>query len=375
MIYLENDVFQEALNRIRLIYNTHDDVIVSMSGGKDSTVLFQMTLMVAEEQNRLPIKVFWLDQEAEWQATVDYMSSIMAMSEVDPWWFQIPFEFTNSLSPQRNFVSVWDSEQKEHWVHPQSSISIKDNPCKENRFHALVNELPKLCTTSARCAVLVGMRISESLNRRTAITQHRAQFMGHTWAKTRNGPCQTFWPIYDFTNDDIWTALAKYGWQYNRVYDLMYQYGVAKEAMRVSALIHETAWHSIEMLQEFEPQTYDRFLSRICGVGTFAHTFDSGDIIPRKLPFAFASWKEYRDYLLNTIIKSEYRTLFQKRWIGQDGDEWYRVHVKELVLNDIDGTNNANARSRFRIKMKKDTYRARDVALLAQYKLGEAPAS
>ena len=45
MIYLENDVFQEALQRIRFIYDNHDDVIVSMSGGKDSTVLFRMALM------------------------------------------------------------------------------------------------------------------------------------------------------------------------------------------------------------------------------------------------------------------------------------------------------------------------------------------
>ncbi len=34
----------------------------------------------------------------------------------------------------------------------------------------------------------------------------------------------------------------------------------------------------------------------------------------------------------------------ENRWKNQTGDEWYRVHVKEIVLNDIDGTNNANAR-------------------------------
>ena len=76
MIFLENNVFEEALERVRFIYDNHDDVIVSMSGGKDSTVLFNLALMVAKERNRLPVKVFWLDQEAEWQATVDYMQGI-----------------------------------------------------------------------------------------------------------------------------------------------------------------------------------------------------------------------------------------------------------------------------------------------------------
>ena len=367
MIYLENNVFDEAMERIRFIFDTHDDVIVSMSGGKDSTVLFHMTLMVARERNRLPVKVFWLDQEAEWQATVDYMSQIMAMPEVTPYWYQIPFEFTNSLSPEKNFVRVWDPEEKNHWIHDQSPVAIHQNPCKAERFHDLVNLLPEYCTDSDRCAVLVGMRITESLNRRSAIIQGKARFMGRTWCKTKHGRHQTFWPIYDFTSDDIWTAIARHRWPYNHVYDLQYQYGVSKEAMRVSALIHETAWHSIEMLQEFEPQTYDKFIRRVCGVGTFAHTFDCGDIVPRVLPFAFASWEEYRDYLLENIIKPEYHALFRNRWKNQTGDEWYRVHVKEIVLNDIDGTNNANARSRFHLRDKKQFYRERDAREFAMY--------
>ena len=50
MIYLENNVFDEAMERLRFIFDNHDDVIVSMSGGKDSTVLFHMALMVARER-------------------------------------------------------------------------------------------------------------------------------------------------------------------------------------------------------------------------------------------------------------------------------------------------------------------------------------
>ena len=73
------------------------------------------------------------------------------------------------------------------------------------------------------------------------------------------------------------------------------------------------------------------------------------------------------DYLLVHIVKPEYHDLFRRRWKNQTGDEWYRVHVKEIVLNDIDGTNNANARSRFRIRSKMPVYRQRDAEQFEQY--------
>lgn len=374
-VYSENNVYDEALKRIRMLYDYHDDVIVSMSGGKDSTVLFELTMQVARERGRLPLKVFWLDQEAEWQETVDYMDSVMRREDVKPYWFQIPFDFTNSLSPQNNFVRVWDESIPEKWVHPKSDISIKENPSSEHRFHELVASLPMYCVDEGtqNCAVLVGMRANESLNRRTAIMHGNARFRGETWCRSRDAKrkCQVFWPIYDFTTDDIWTAIAKNHWQYNRVYDFMYRWGVKKSAMRVSALIHETAWHSIEMLQEFERDTYNKFTERIPGVSTFNHSFDEGGIIPRKLPFAFKDWKEYRDYLLIHITKPEYWDLFRRRWANQNDDEWYKVHVQEIILNDIDGTNNANYASRRRKNEncgKNGVYHLRDLEQFNEWK-------
>ena len=364
ILYLQTNVFEEALNRIRFLFDNHDDVIVSMSGGKDSTVLFHLTLMVAQERGRLPLKVFWLDQEAEWQATVDYMKGIMYRDDVKPFWFQIPFDFTNSLSPMVNFIHVWGPENESDWVHPKDPISVQENPTDYNRFHDLVNNLPETCTDSDSCAVLVGMRITESLHRRACIAHGKVTFKGVTWCKTKKGKTQVFWPIYDFTNDDIWTALARNHWPYNRIYDYQYQAGMAKQNMRVSALIHETAWHSIEFLQEFEPKTYDRFVKRINGVSTFNHAFDSESVIPKVLPFAFASWREYRDYLLEHITQPQYRDLFRNRWKKQNSDEWYKVHIREILVNDIDGTINANAHSKIHLAEKKGRglYHERDKA-------------
>ena len=366
-IYKETNVFEEALERIRWIFDEHEDIIVSMSGGKDSTVVFNLALIVAREKNRLPLKVFWLDQEAEWGHTVEYMDWVMRLPEVEPYWYQIPFDFTNSLSAKDNFLKVFDESKKDKWVHDKTDISIKENPTKYNRYHDLVKNLPA-AITDKKCAVIVGMRMSESPRRRMSITGSAGKYKGITWCTTEIGTTRKFWPIYDFTDDDIWTAIGKNHWKYNQVYDLMYRWGVSKKDMRVSALIHETSWHAIEMLQEFERDTYNRFVARIPGVSTFNHCFDEGGIIPRTLPFAFKNWKEYRDYLLIHITKPEYWELFRKRWEGQDGDDFYKVHVKEIVINDIDGTVNSNyVYQQYSKKRLENKYKNADVEKFRQY--------
>ena len=350
--YLTTNVFEEALNRVRFVFDNCDDVIVSMSGGKDSTVIFNLAMIVAKERGRLPLKVFWLDQEAEWDATGRYMNYIMRRKDVQPYWFQIPFDFTNSLSFENNFLKVWDEEKKDIWIRPQSDISIKVNPTKLNRFHDLVENLPSYCDVEDKkhVGVLVGMRINESCNRRMTICYTKSQYKGITWCRKNIKNTRVFYPIYDFNDTDIWTAIARNKWKYNTIYDLFYRYGISGSDMRVSALIHETAWHSIERLQECEPNIYNRYLDRINGVNCFSQF--GKDIMVKDLPAVFKDWKEYRDYLLKAFVKPEYWEIFQKRWVGQDDETWYKCHIREVMVNDIDGTINVNKRTERKVRKR-----------------------
>lgn len=345
-MYLERNVFDAAIDRINLIYDAFDDAMVTLSGGKDSTVLFNLAYMVAKDRGRLPLKVFWLDQEVEWQHTVDYVSKIMHRPDVEPIWYQTPFKFPNNTSNIDEYVTIWDPTQEAKWIHPQDPIAythtdIKLKGSQDKDFYILMKEIPKRHITGNKLAILDGLRIDESPARRLAITAHAATFGKYTWANREDGNTQRFHPIYDFSVSDIWTSIAKNRWEYNPVYDLMYQYGVPKQRMRVSALTHETAYSSIKYLQEFEPKTYNRYVARMGGIQAANQTFSNlNEYIPTTLPFMFKDWKEYRDYLLEHIVKPEYQDIFRKRWEGQDDTYFYKVHVKEVIVNDTCGTIN-----------------------------------
>lgn len=336
-------VFEAALDRIRYCYDNFDEVVVAMSGGKDSTIVYHLALIVAKEKGKLPLKVFWLDQECEWQATVDYMDYVMHSPDVKPYWFQFPMDFTNSLHHTNNFLHIWNPEDKDKWCHEKSDIAITQNPTGEIRFHKVIDSLHKFVfdkTTKNGC-VLSGIRAEENPTRRLMVSGNKSQ----GWIMKRNEANQStkVCPIWDWTFDDVWIAIAKNNWRYNKIYDYQYQYGIPRNKMRVSALIHETSWKAIEVLQEFEPDTYDRFVRRIQGTSTTNHMCDQEcDTIPKELPYMFRDWKEYRDYLLVHLVKKEYWDLFRKRWANQDGEKWYRLHCKEVVINDIDGTINHN---------------------------------
>lgn len=342
MTSLDINVYDAALERIGRVYDWCDDVVVSMSGGKDSTVLLHLTEIVAAERSRLPVKVYWLDQEAEWRATVDYMTAVLRRPEIEPYWYQFPFRLRNSLSHTESFLHCWDPAAREVWLHEPDPISIKVNPLRGDRFSYCVKNLPTtICPEGKHVGVLVGVRMAESLFRQYLLRSIPGAYNGIKWSHRRLiGNTRTFWPIYDWEDPDVFACIAKNELPHNAVYDSFYRFGISPRMMRVSSLIHETAWHAMRVLQVVEPETYDRLLRRVSGISTFSHLID--DIVPKELPQFFKSWLEYRDYLLEALVEPEHRDKFRSRWRTQHGDKMYRVHVSEVVLNDIDRTKNLN---------------------------------
>jgi predicted phosphoadenosine phosphosulfate sulfurtransferase len=159
----------------------------------------------------------------------------------------------------------------------------------------------------------------------------------------------TFYPIYDWSYQDVWKAILDNKWSYNAIYDAQFRYGITIPHMRVSNVHHETAINALWYMQEVEPETYDKLTKRLSGVD-MASKMGKVDYFPTELPFMFKDWKEYRDYLLEKLItnpdwKRNFNIWFKRHdsaFGEQLGKVKYMSHIRAILLNDFEGTTLGN---------------------------------
>jgi predicted phosphoadenosine phosphosulfate sulfurtransferase len=341
-LYLKKNVFDAALDRIRWLFDQFPNVIVGVSGGKDSTVVFNLAMIVAREKNRLPLRCLFLDQEAEWQATIDHVTEIMESPDVEPKWYQMPLRLFNATSTTEHWLQCWDPADEAKWMRPKVPYSVKENVYGTDRFAKLFAAIVRKEYPDTPTCYIAGVRAEESPGRFMGLTESEA-YGGETWGAVLDGRRRhyTMYPIYDWTYSDVWKSIHENGWSYNRLYDAMHQYGIPVTKMRVSNVHHETAVHSLFYLQEIEGGTYERLTQRIAGID-MAGKLGPSDYFGGDLPFMFRNWREYRDFLLEKLIADEkWRLGFAKRFAKQDemyegmGEEIVcRLHIASILTND-----------------------------------------
>lgn len=328
-LYLPQTVLEATSERISWIFDSFATVNVSVSGGKDSTVLFDLAYREAEKRNR-KINLFFLDQEAEYRSTIEVMRYMMHKPLVVPYWYQVPIRMTNATSYEEEFLYAW--EPGVEWMREKEDIAIHENTSGVERFYPFIDWFAS--QWEGDTAILVGLRADESLSRYSAVTRHPA-IPGVNWSSKCKDDAINFYPIYDWTFEDVWTYIGKEAVPYNRIYDWMYAKGIPQAEMRVSNLIHEEAFRSLHTLQEFEPDTYDKLIVRLRGVPTAAR-YAKEDMVydTRRLPPRFKTWRAYRDFLLDTF-PTERKARFLERFARQtERESVYRQQVRQLLLND-----------------------------------------
>jgi len=161
---LEN-VLDATIKRIEYLFDNYDNIQLSFSGGKDSTALFHLINAEATKRNRKFI-LYFQDQEAEYQGTIDFVEWAMTQPNVIPLWYQVPIFMTNAASQRQLFLFAWG--ENEEWVREKHPIAIhsigKKYPKRFHKFNLWVGQnLEK--NNKCKSVSIIGLRAEESPDR------------------------------------------------------------------------------------------------------------------------------------------------------------------------------------------------------------------
>ncbi len=341
-IYQAKSVYDAALERIEWLYKEFPRVVVCVSGGKDSTVVLHLCLEVARKLGRLPVEAHFLDQEAEWRDTIEYMRVIQNMPDVLLKWYQIEFKIFNSTSHTSEWLYCW--KEGDNWIRPKEPDAITENIYGTDRFADFLNKHLDTEYPNIPACIIGGVRAEESPQRANGLCNDET-YKGVTWGRLNNKKMlhYSFYPIFDWTFTDVWHYIAANKFPYNKVYDLMYRKGIPTRRMRVSNLTHESAVHGLTDVQDIDRDAWEDLVERLDSVNAIKHLKNDSLEPPKTLPFMFESWLEYRDYLLKHLITDDdVKAKMQRRFALADeklvGTEFevdlYKEEILTILIND-----------------------------------------
>ena len=293
----EESVWDLSLERTRRIYDLFDNVVVSFSGGKDSTVVLNVTLEVARERGALPLDVMFYDEEVCSPETIDYVRRVSEMNEINMIWLALPVMHRNACSTREPYWYPWASESEALWVRemPPEAITttkgFKRSPIGDHSPDYLASRY------DGTVAFSMGIRAEESLIRRRGVSHRR----NDNYINVTANPVVSYAkPIYDWHTSDVWTAPKMHGWDYNKSYDLMDKAGISPASQRVAPPFGEQPMMGLWMWAQCWPELWDKMIDRVDGAATAARyartqVYGSGN---KSSPPRGMSWQEGIEYYL-----------------------------------------------------------------------------
>jgi predicted phosphoadenosine phosphosulfate sulfurtransferase len=328
------NVYEASNDRIKFIFDNFKRIYVSFSGGKDSGVMLNLVIDYMRKNNiNTKVGVMILDNEANYSDSLNFMHDIIKsnLDLLDVYWCCLPITLPCTVSSYDVDWRCWGEKEKSRWIRPMPKedyiVNIKNHKFdffRENmNYSEFWDKFGDWYGQGQRTACLIGIRTSESLNRfRAIMNENKETLNGNMWTKKNTEIVYNCYPIYDWRTRDIWIANDRFGWKYNKLYDIFYKAGVPISKMRVASPFMSESKSSLGLYRVIDPTVWAKLCARVHGANFVATYGKQINYNSFKLP-ANHTWKSFTKFLLATLPK-ETSANFKSRFI-QSIRYWARV--------------------------------------------------
>lgn len=323
--YSSENVYDAANERLAVAFRDFEHVLVAFSAGKDSGVMLNLAYDYAKAKGLLhKLAIYYEDYEAGYKFTHEYAERVFTgFPEVTrKYWLCLPISAACAVSMHQTRWTPWDEDQRDIWVRemPKLDCVVHAGNCPytfikgTKGFDARIQFAQWFSKTHGRTAVLIGIRADESLTRLAIFTsQHRSMMhAGLRYTKIVDELTCNFYPIYDWRTKDVWIGNARFGWDYNKIYDLYYQAGLTIDQMRVASPFHQCGTANLQLYRVIDPNSWGKMVGRVNGVnftGIYGGTTAMGWGKIKK-PSHF-TWKQYAEFLMSTLPEVSKKKLLE----------------------------------------------------------------
>ena len=310
--YLDKNVYEAFVERINYIFDEFELIYLSVSGGKDSSVMVQLTNEIAKQRNR-QFDVYFIDMEAQYTVTIEHIEELKQLSQIkDFYHICLPLNLNNASSVFQTHWRCWDESAKDKWVRdmPADAINIHNHPFGDyfiegEEFETFMVKFPKwLMKKHGKNKVvgLVGIRTDESYNRFRSIAFGKKLYNKKTWTTDNGNGYYSAYPIYDWRTEDIWHSVSRFNLTHNEVYEMLYKNGVSIHDQRICQPYGHDQRVSLNQWAKLEPETWHKIVNRVSGTN-FGSLYCKSTLLGHNGTQKpdHMNWEEYAVFLLESL--------------------------------------------------------------------------
>lgn len=308
-------VVEASKQRINRTLDIFEHVYVSLSGGKDSTLMLHLVMGEAIKRGR-KVGVLIIDLEAQYTDTIKAIEAMVELykNNIDLHWVCPEMLLRNATSVFEPRWMCWEKEKESIWVRPKpklaADLSQYDFYVPGMEFEEFVPLFGEWYGGKEKSAGFVGIRADESLNRykTVAIFKKEETIDGRSWSTKVSETNYNIYPVYDWKASDIWKWHAlNPELPYNKIYDKMQMAGVPLKHQRLCQPYGDTQRRGLWLYSVLEADTWSKLIRRVIGANSYAiYAQETGSVNgegaiskPDNM-----TWREYSIVLLKSLPRS-----------------------------------------------------------------------